>query len=135
MNKLKNIGILTVIVGALVTLGLLASTTSAFGSLKDLIVTVGFYVWVLLPFVILLVLNLYAHRKALSSASRVAILLTSVLVVVSSVLVYWTSIFNSDSSTSALVFVFIPLLSLVAIGVGYGLARLLLGLLMTRSKV
>jgi hypothetical protein len=134
MNNLKGIGIITAIAGALATLGIMASTTSAVGSLSDMLVTLGFYVWVLLPFIILIVLTLYIHRKALSPASRVAILLTSILVVVSSVAVYWTSIFNSASSTSALVFVFMPIYSLVAIGVAYGLTRLLLGLFMTKSK-
>lgn len=134
MNNLKSIGIVTVIAGALATFVIMASTTSAVGSLKDLLVTLGFYVWALLPFAILLALTLYIHRGASSPASRVAILLTSILVAVSSVLIYWNSIFNSESSTSALVFVFIPVYSLVAIGVGYGLARLLLGLLMTKSK-
>lgn len=134
MNNSKSIGIITAVVGALATLGMLASTTTAVGSPKDLLITLGFYVWVLLPFVLLLVLTLYIHRKASSPASRAAILLTSILVVVSSVLAYWSSIFNSESSTSALVFIFIPLYSLIAIGVCYGLARLLLGLLMTKSK-
>src|SRR5215208_1011602 len=99
MKSLRSIGIITAIVGALATLGIMASTTSAVGSLTDLLITLGFYVWVLLPFVILIALTVYIHRKPLSSASRVAILLTSILVVVSSVPVYWASIFNSDSST------------------------------------
>jgi hypothetical protein len=134
MNNSKSIGIITAVVGALATLGMMASTTSAVGGLKDLLVTLGFYAWVLLPFVALIALTIYIHRKTLSPASRVAILLTSILVVVTSVPAYWSSIFNSESSTSALVFIFIPLYSLVAIGVGYGLVRLLLGLLMRKSK-
>ena len=134
MKNLKSIGIVTVIVGALATVGMMASTTAAAGGLDDLLITLGFYFWVLVPFIVLLILTVNIHRKALSPASRVAILLTSILVVVSSVLVYGASIFNPDSSTSALVFVFVPVYSLVAIGVCYGLARLLLGLLMPKSK-
>ena len=134
MKSLRSIGITTAILGALATLGIMASTTSAVGSLTDLLITLGFYVWVLLPFVILILLTLYIHRKAPAPASRVAILLTSILVVISSVPVYWASIFNSESSTSALAFIFIPIYSLVLMGVAYGLARLLLGLFMTKSK-
>ena len=134
MKSLRNIGIITAIVGALATLGIMASTTSAVGSLSDLLVTLGFCVWALLPFIIIIILTSYIHRKGLSSASRVAILLTSILVVISSVLIYWASIFNSESSTSALVFIFIPIYSLAAIGVVYGLAWLLLRLFMPKSE-
>ena len=134
MKNLKSIGIITVIVGALATLGMMVSTTSAVGGMNDLLITLGFYVWVLVPFIILLVLTAYIHRKPLSPASRFAIFLTSILVVVSSVLAYGASIFNPDSSTSALIFIFVPVYSLVAIGVGFGLSRLLLGLLLTKSK-
>ena len=94
----------------------------------------GFYVWVLLPFAILIALTAFIHRKGLSPAARVAILLTSILVVVSSVVVYWGSIFNSDSSTSALAFVFIPLYALAAIAVVFGLSLLLLRSLMPASR-
>ena len=134
MESLRNVGIVIVIAGALASLGIMASTTSAVGSLTDLLITAGFYVWVALPFIILIALTTLIHRKALSPASRVAIFLTSILVVIPSVAIYWASIYNSESSTSALVFIFIPICSLVLIGVAYGLARLLLGSLMTKSK-
>ena len=134
MKSLRNIGIITIIIGAVVTSGIMISTTSAVSNLSDLLITLGFYVWVILPFIILIILTSYIHRKGLSSASRVAILLTSILVVVSSVLIYWASIFNSESSTSALVFIFIPIYALMAIAVVYGLAWLLLKSLMPKSK-
>ena len=134
MKNLRNIGIVTVILGALITLGIMVSTTSSVSSLSDLLITLGFYVWVVLPFIVLILLNYYIHRKNLSSASRVAIFLTSIFVVVSSVLIYWASIFKSESSTSALVFVFIPIYTLVTIAVLYGLAWLLLRLFMSKSK-
>ncbi|HEV2915269.1 MAG TPA: hypothetical protein VGX92_18465 [Pyrinomonadaceae bacterium] len=125
MKSLRNIGIFIIIVGALVTSGIMISTTSAVGSFSDFLITLGFYVWVVLPYIILIVLTLYIHRKGLSPASRITILLTSILVVVSSVLIYWTAIFNSESSTSALVFIFIPIYALVTIAVVYAAAWLL----------
>ena len=134
MNNLRYTGIITCIMGALVTLGIMYSTTSAVSGLSDLLITSGFYLWAILPFLILIILTLFIHRKGLSPAARVAILLTSILVVVSSVLVYWVSIFNSESSTSALVFVFVPVYSLAAIAVVYGLAFLLLKSFMPASR-
>ena len=74
MSNLMNVGIIAVVVGALATLGMMASATSAVGGLQDLAVTLGFYVWVLLPFLILIALTLYIHRKAPTPASRVAII-------------------------------------------------------------
>jgi hypothetical protein len=134
MKSLRTIGIVTSILGAVVTLGIMYSTTSAVGGLSDLLITTGFYVWVLLPFITLVVLTSLIHRKGLSSAARVAILLTSILVVVSSVLIYWSSIFDSESSTSALAFFFVPIYALAATAVVYGLAFLLLKSFMPASR-
>jgi len=134
MKGLRNIGLVTIIIGAIITSGIMVSTTSAVSSFSDLLLTLGFYLWVILPFIILIILTTYIHRKALSSASRVAILLTSIIVVVSSVLIYWVSIFNSESSTSALVFIFIPIYALVAIAIVHGLSWLLLKGFMPKSK-
>jgi drug/metabolite transporter (DMT)-like permease len=112
----------------------MGSTTSAVGSLADILITLGFYLWVVLPFAVLIALSFYIHRKGLSPASRVAIFLTSIIVAVSSVLLYWASIFKSESSTSALVFIFIPFFTLIAIAVVYLIAWLLLRLLMRMSN-
>jgi drug/metabolite transporter (DMT)-like permease len=130
MKHLRNVGLIVIALGMLVTFGIMASTTSAIGGLPDLMITLGFYVWAALPYLVLLALTFYIHRKGLSPASRVGILLTSILVVVASVLMYWTSIFASESSTAALAFIFIPLLALAAIAGVYGLAWLLLKSLM-----
>ena len=130
MKNLKLVGIITSVVGAIITLGIMYSTTSSAESLSDLLVTLGFYAWVLLPFAILIVLTSFIYRKGLSPAARVAILVTSILVVVSSVVLYWGSILNSESSTSALAFVFVPLYALAAIAVVFGLSLLLLRSLM-----
>lgn len=134
MKGFRNIGLMTIIIGAVLTSGIMFSTTSALSGLSDLLVTLGFYLWVLLPFMTLIILTLYIYRKAHSSASRVAIVLTSILVVVSSVLIYWVSIFNSESSTSALVFLFIPIYALVSIAFVYGLSWLLLRGFMPKAK-
>jgi hypothetical protein len=130
MKSLRNIGIIITIIGALLTFGIMASTTSSIDSLSDLLFLAGFYVWVALPFVVLIVLTLYIYRKGFSYASRVAVLISSTLVVISSVIIYGASIFNSESSTSALVFIFIPIYGLAAIAIVYGVSRLLLKALM-----
>ncbi len=134
MKNSRNIGLIIIALGILCTFGIMASTTSAIGGFSDLLVTLGFYVWVALPFIVLMASTFYIHRKGLSPASRLAILVTSILVVVSSVLIYWISIFNSESSTSALVFVFIPIYALVAIALMYGIFWLLLKSLMPKFK-
>jgi hypothetical protein len=134
MKGLRNFGIIASVVGALVTVGIMYSTTSAEGGASDLLITLGFYVWALLPFVILVILTSYVHRKGLSSAARAAVLLTSIVVVVSSVLMYWGSVYNSESSTSALAFIFVPMYALAAIAVVYGLAWLLLKSFMPTSR-
>jgi len=134
MNNLKNVGFAVITLGVLITFGIMAYTTSAAGSLGDLLITLGFYVWVALPFVVLLALTFYIHRKGLSHASRAAVLITSVLVVVSSVAAYWASTLGSESSTSALVFIFIPIYALAATALLYGLSWLLLRSFMPKSR-
>lgn len=134
MKNLKNVGLIVNALGLLSTFGIMASTTSAVGGPSDLLVTLGFYVWVALPFLVLVALTFYIHRKGLSHASRAAVLITTILVVVTSVFAYWSSVFASDSSTSALVFVFIPVYALAAIGLVYGLTWLLLRSLMPGTR-
>jgi hypothetical protein len=134
MKSLRTIGIVITITCAIATLVIMGSTTSAVASLADILITLGFYTWVVLPFAVLIALTFYIHRKGLSPASRVAIFLTSVIVTVPSVFFYWASIFKSESSTSALVFIFIPFFTLIAIAVVYLLAWLVLRLLMRASN-
>ncbi|MGZ5435917.1 MAG: hypothetical protein ACXWID_10500 [Pyrinomonadaceae bacterium] len=132
MKSLKIIGIAINIIGAMAVLGLMISASSAIVTISDLLITIGFYIWVILPFLVLIVLTAVIHRKGHSGASRAAILLTSILVVVSSVVIYWASIFNSESSTSALVFVVLPIYAMVATAVVYVLAWLLLRLVIPK---
>ncbi len=132
MKNLKHIGIAINIVGANADLGLMISASSAIVTISDLLITIGFYLWVILPFLVLIVLTAVIHHKGYSGAARAAILLTSLLVVVSSVVIYWASIINSESSTSALVFVVLPIYAMVATAVVYGLAWLLLRLVIPK---
>jgi hypothetical protein len=134
LKSLRTIGIVITITCAVATFVIMGSTTSAVGTLADILITLGFYLWVVLPFAVLIALTFYIHRKGRSPASRVAIFLTSIIIAVSSVFVYWASIFKSESSTSALVFIFIPFFALIAIAVVYVLAWLLLRLLMRKTK-
>jgi hypothetical protein len=130
MKSLRTIGIVITITCAIATFVIMGSTTSAVAGFADILITLGFYLWVVLPFAVLIALTFYIHRKGLSPASRVAIFLTSIIVTMSSVLFYWASIFKSESSTSALVFIFIPFFTLIAIAVVYLIAWLVLRLLM-----
>ena len=133
MKSLRNTGVVFNIVGMLLTCGMMFSTTTLTGGTSDLLFTLGLYGWVLLPFVILIVLTLTIHRKGFSRAAHVAILFTSILVVVLSVLVYGESILRSESSTSALVFIFIPLYALPAIAAAYTLSWSVLRFLMPKA--
>ena len=134
MKNLRNIGIAIIALGAVATLGILVSTTSFADNFSDILITLGFYLWVMLPFAVLFTATLFIDRKNFSSAAQIAILFTSMLVVLSSVLIYWLSIFRSESSTSALVFLFIPFYGLAAIAIVYLLAWLLLRLLVPKSS-
>lgn len=132
MKSLRNITLAINIIGAIAALGIMIFASSAIVTLSDLLITIGFCLWVILPFVVLIVLTAVIHRKGRSGAARAAILLTSILVVVSSVVIYWTSILNSESSTSALVFVVLPIYAMVATAVVYILAWLLLRLVIPK---
>lgn len=134
MKILKYIGIIVILLGTLAALSIMDPVTSAAGGLSDLLITLGFYVWVMLPFLILIVLTSSIHRKGLSTASRIAIFLTSIFVVVSSVMIYWASIINSASSTSALIFIVVPIYALVATVVVYVLVLFLLRFVMPKHK-
>jgi hypothetical protein len=134
MKSLRTIGIVITVTCAVATFVIMGSTTSAVAGFADILITLGFYLWVVLPFAVLIALTFYIHRKGLSPASRVAIFLTSIIVAVSSLLLYWASIFKSESSTSALVFIFIPFFTLIAIAVVDLIAWLVLRLLMRTSN-
>jgi hypothetical protein len=133
MKSLRNIGALIIIIGAMITLYLLVSTTSPIASWSDLLITLGFYAWVMLPFGVLFILTFSTHRKGRSSAARVAAFLTSLLVIILSVALYWDVVFRPESSTSALAFLFVPFYALVAIGITYLFSWLVLRMFMSKS--
>src|SRR5438105_13118938 len=116
MSKPKRFATATILAGALASLAIMISTTAAPASMSDIVVTIGLYVWVMVPFVVLLGWTLLVYRRGHSLAARRAIVVTDVLVVAAAVFLYWDAIFRSDSSTSALVFLFVPIYSLIAIG-------------------
>ncbi len=107
-------------VGLIASLGILASTSSAPAGFSDVLTMAGFYLWVAFPFIVLGLITLYIHRSNSSRAAERAVLLTSAAVSAASGWLYWTSIYQSPSSTSALVFLFLPLYSLVSTAVLYG---------------
>lgn len=126
MKLLKKIGIAMALVGFASTLAIMLYTTSWASGVDFTLVFL--YLWALLPYIVLLVLTLQIHRKAASDESRIAIFIATVAVVFLSVLSYYHAMFVSVSSTSALVFVVIPLYALTAIGVFYFVSWLLIKL-------
>jgi hypothetical protein len=133
MMNLRNFGFVIIIIGALASLGIMFSAADPIEGLEHLLIVLGFYVWVALPFVVLFVLTFFIHRDGFISReglprARVAIFLTTISVVVLSVLIYWFE------SSSPLMFAVMPFWSLVMIGVVYGLSWLVLGLFMAKSK-
>ena len=132
MNSLKSIGIAVVILGVICTLAILVYSTS-WEEGVDLTLPIA-YLWILLPYIVLLVSTFRIHRANSSSASRLAIFISSLAVVIMSVLIYYDAIFVSLSSTSTLAFVFVPGYALAAIAVIYFVSSFLLGLLKRQRK-
>jgi hypothetical protein len=132
MRLLKNIGIAVVALGVACTLAIMSYTTSWEDGVDFTLIIL--YLWVLLPYFVLLVLTVTIHRRNASDASRIAIFIASVAVVILSVLSYYHSIFVSVSSTSALVFLVVPLYALAAIAVVYLVSWLLIRFLVRRRE-
>src|ERR1051325_8721852 len=63
MKHSRNVVLIIIVLGVLSTFGIMASTTSAIGSLSDLLITLGFYLWVAVPFIVLIALTIYIHRR------------------------------------------------------------------------
>jgi hypothetical protein len=132
MSSLKKIGIAVVVLGLLCTLAILTYSTSWEQDVR--LVLPLLYAWVLLPYIVLLISTFRIHRASSSDASRTAIFVSSLAVVILSVLVYYDAIFASSSSTSALVFLFVPGYALAAIAVIYFAGRFLIGYLRRQRK-
>ena len=132
MKLLKTIGIVVVLLGLGCTLSIMLSTTSWESGIDFTLLLL--YLWALLPYIVLLVLTVIIHRRNASDASRIAIFITSVVVVTLSVVSYYHAMFVSVTSTSALVFVVIPLYALAAIAIFYFVCWMLIRLVRGRAS-
>lgn len=132
MKLLKTIGIVVVLLGLGCTLSIMLSTTSWESGVDFTLLLL--YLWALLPYIVLLVLTVIIHRRNASQASRIAIFITSVVVVTLSVVSYYHAMFVSVTSTSALVFVVIPLYALAAIAIFYFVCWMLIRLMRGRAS-
>jgi hypothetical protein len=132
MSSLKKIGMAVVVLGLFCTLAILIYTTSWEQDVR--LVLPLFYLWVLLPYIVLLISIFRIHRASSSDASRIAIFVSALAVVILSVFIYYQAIFVSSSSTSALVFIFVPVYGLAAIAVIYFASRFLVTLLRRQRK-
>lgn len=132
MKLLKTIGIVVVLLGLGCTLSIMLSTTSWESGIDFTLLLL--YFWALLPYIVLLVLTVIIHRRNASDASRIAIFITSVVVVTLSVVSYYHAMFVSVTSTSALVFVVIPLYALAAIAIFYFVCWMLIRLVRGRAS-
>jgi len=131
MKLLKTIGIVVVLLGFGCTLSIMLSTTSLENGIDFTLLVL--YLWALLPYIVLLVLTVMIHRRNASDASRIAIFIASVAVVILSVMSYYHAMFVSVTSTSALVFVVIPLYALVGIAIFYFVCWMLIRLMRGRA--
>jgi hypothetical protein len=132
MKLLKNLGIVVVLFGLGCTLAIMLNTTSWDSGIDFTLLLL--YLWALVPFIALLVLNVIIHQRNASDASRIAIFIASVVVVTLSVVSYYHAMFVSVTSTSALVFVVIPLYGLAAIAVIYFVCWMLIRLVRGRAS-
>jgi hypothetical protein len=132
MKLLKAIGIVVVLLGLGCTLSIMLSTTSWENGIDFTLLLL--YFWALMPYIVLLVLTVIIHRRNASYASRIAIFITSVVVVTLSVVSYYHAMFVSVTSTSALVFVVIPLYALAAIAIFYFVCWMLIRLVRGRAS-
>jgi hypothetical protein len=132
MKALKNIGFVVVALGIVCTLAIMVYTTSWDDGVDFTLVF--FYLWVLLPYIVLLVSTVRIHQRGASDASRIAIFIASVIVVILSVLIYYDSMFVSVTSTSGLIFLALPLYALAAIAIVYLVSWLLIGFLVRRRE-
>lgn len=87
--------------------------------------TLAFSIVVLSPYLLLIALSFFLSKITSSQIAIISLFPTSLIYVVTSVVVYYKSIFESTSSTSALVFVVIPVYSAVFIPLVYGLSFLI----------
>ena len=132
MTSLRNIGIAAAILGAVGTLAIMLHAAS--WQVADA-TTLALLLWACLPYVVLVISNFRIHRRSPSAASGIAILAASLVVVTLSVWLYYDSVYVSTTSTSALIFLFLPGYALAATAVIYYVTKALTALLARRRKV
>jgi hypothetical protein len=67
-----------------------------------------FYAWAILPYLSFYIISVYAHKRKFEPVLPLATCITSVLMLMFTMLVYIDGIFIHTSSTSALLFLFVP---------------------------
>jgi len=72
-----------------------------------------FYVWAILPYLSFYIISVYAHKRKFEPALPLATCITSALMLIFTMIVYIDGIFIHTSSTSALVFLFVPFYLLI----------------------
>lgn len=132
MTSLRNIGIAVAVLGAAGTLAIMLHAAS--WQVADA-TTLALLLWACLPYIVLAISNFRIHRRGPSSGSGIAILAASLLVVTLSVWLYYDSVYVSTTSTSALIFIFLPGYALVATAVIYYVTKAVISLLARRRKV
>jgi hypothetical protein len=106
-------GVILALVGGVASLAILGHASS--GGTAGIGVEIGFAIWVALPFVLALAVNLYCLRAPAGHPLSIAAVVASGMVALSALL-YARSVFAPRSSTEALIFVFLPLWSLLCEG-------------------
>jgi hypothetical protein len=78
-------------------------------------ISAAFYLWAVLPYIIFFVVSFFVRREAASRMANWSTCITSLLLLVITLLVYIDAMFIHVSSTSCLVFIFLPLYLLIGI--------------------
>lgn len=88
-----------------------------------------FNLYLMLPYFILWWIISKSYRIDGSRANRISIFITTILITLLSLAVSWESIYDNGSSTSALVFLYIPIYCLLLIAFAYPVIRFIINYL------
>ena len=101
-NKYRSIEILSLLIAA-VSAVLIAGEAADWKELFSV-----FNLWIVLPYILFFIISTKSNQKSKSSIVPIASCLTALLILSFTLLVYIDSFYISASSTSALVFIFVP---------------------------
>lgn len=101
-NKYRSIEILALVIAA-VSAVLIACEAADLNELFS-----AFNLWIVLPYILLFIISTKSNQKSKSSIVPIASCLTALLILSFTLLVYIDSFYINASSTSALVFIFVP---------------------------